>query len=206
MQQVLTQRQIDIVRASVPRMKNNTPFNFYLFNLMIAMPLYMGAASKEMLQMRVEDIDLKATHIKVGAHVIPFHPQMRKLIRKYLAYRAARLPDGEDHGYLLVRAGGRGNNTGRDGAEKYNVSNTMLLRYYRDISKVSRVKVTHKLLRDTYGYHLALSGAPHHVIMGAMGCTYETALRMISLASKTVSVDDWYMEAMATVRPYREKL
>lgn len=196
-----------MVRASIPRMKNTTPFNFYLFNVIVALPLYMGMRQQDMLDLKVSDVDMVGNRIYFGPRDLPLHPHMKKLLRKYLAYRAARLPDGEDHGLLLVRAGGKGNNTGREGVEKYHMSPQLLLSYYRKLSRESRVKVTHKILRDTYGYHLALSGAPHTVIMGAMGCRYETALRMINLASKTINVDEWYMDALADFcRDYKAPL
>lgn len=200
--EVLTQRKIDLVRASVDRIRDRTPYNFYLFHMVIALPLYMGCDQKTMIGLDVDDLDTKGTHFTVGPRTVPWHPETRKLVRKFIAYRAARLPDTFQTKQLLVKPNGI---RGRGPSTNMNVNSTMLRQYYNEISTLSKVKVNPTILRDTHGYHLALQGAPVHVIMATLNCSYPKAMNCIGLASRTVKVDDWYIEALGYLRPYRDK-
>lgn len=198
---LLTQRQIDLVRASVPKVSKQNQFNFYLLHVLIAMPLYFGMSRDEMCELKLSDVDFSDTHLRFNGRAVPWHPETKRLFRRYVSYRASRIPPDVDYDGFLVVPSGRLT----PGNHEWYLTYHRMMHLYKMVSEASRVRVTLQRFRHTYGYHLALAGAPVHVIMGALNCQYSTAIKCIKMASRTVEVDEWYQEAIApTVRPMKE--
>jgi integrase len=185
---VLTQRQVDYVRGAVHRIPYEGMFNFYLFQLLVSMPLYMGLRRHEMFRLEMGDVGLNSHYLTINGRDIPFHPEMKKLVRRYVSYRAVRVR-AESYTQFLLSAEGQGHG-------HYRMSRERLDGCYAVLSDISRVKFSPLDLRETFIYKLAASGTPPPVIMGISGISHKAAMKYIGLASRTMTVDSWYTQAI----------
>lgn len=178
----LTERQVDILRGSIKRIYDD-PFLFYRAHLIIALPLYMGVQLSELHQLSIREVTGRDAFLELDGRDVPYTPQMKQLVRHYLAYRAVKVR--HDESALLVNRSGVA------------MTATSLRREVALISEESKIKADVRTLIDTFTYNLVIDGAPVHVIMKMRNCTHAKALEYINIALKGEDAAEAYEKSVA---------
>lgn len=168
------------------------PYRFYRATLILNMALYMGLDQYEMCRLTVRDASSKDGFLLVDGREVPYAPQMRLLVRQYLAYRAAKVWGNTAELFLLPNG---------EACSPNSISKEI-----RDVSEQANIKTNLKTLNDTFAYNLAVDGAPAQVIMTMRKCTYNKAVIFIEMSVNGIDLVEVYEKSVTQrMRPVNRR-